>query len=112
MDKSQEIEALRAFIRTMPTDSYIRPMLQNAMPMIEQDMRSDIEPDLPAYLRDLQRQKMELEEEVKKLRKEVVAGTEAVRKQKSEVEYLAREASQLRKQLQGLQERLKAALSW
>ncbi len=112
MTKQQEIDALQAFIKTIPRDSYIVPMLVGAMPMIEQDMQSDFEPDLTAYIRDLHRQKQELEEQIKVLRKEISNGNDTVKRQKSETEYLSRQSEQLKKQFRGLQESLKTVLQW
>ena len=112
MTKQQEMEALRAFVDTLPKDSYIQPMLVSAMPMIERDIRSDIEPDLPGYNSELLRRKEELENQLKALRQQISDGNDAVKKQKSEVERLARQSVQLRKQLRDLQESLVGVLQW
>ena len=112
MTKQQEIDALRAFIKSMPRDSYLVPMLIGAMPAIERDIQSDIEPDLTAYICDLHRQKQELEGQIKALRQDILSGNDAVKKQKSEVEFLTRQSEQLKKQFRGLQENLKTALQW
>ncbi|MFZ2961064.1 MAG: hypothetical protein WA705_29650 [Candidatus Ozemobacteraceae bacterium] len=112
MTKEQEIDALKAFIKSIPRDSYIVPMLIAAMPVIESDIKSDFEPDLQGFINGLQRQKEELEQQIKTLQKDIITGNEAVKKQQSEAAYLARQSDQLRKQLRGLQDGLKTVLQW
>jgi len=44
MTKKQEIDAFKAFIQSMPHDSYLRPWLTDILPGIERDIAGDILP--------------------------------------------------------------------
>jgi hypothetical protein len=48
MTKNEELEALRAFIQTLPTESYIRPWLEEELPDVERAMGADLSPALVA----------------------------------------------------------------
>lgn len=112
MTKQEEMEALRSFVQTLPRESYLQPMLVAALPVIERDILSDIEPDLLGFIVELQRQRLELEEQLKELRKMAATENDRMKKQSAEVERLSRQADQFRKQLRGMQESLKTVLQW
>lgn len=44
MTKTEEINALKTFIQSLPHDSYLRPWLSDIFPMIERDIAGDIIP--------------------------------------------------------------------
>lgn len=53
MTKAQEIEALKNFIKSIPSDSYLAPWLESVLPIVESDMDSDIIPFItPRDLRE------------------------------------------------------------
>lgn len=53
MTKAQEIEALKSFIKSIPSDSYLAPWLESVLPIVESDINSDIIPFItPRDLRE------------------------------------------------------------
>lgn len=53
MTKAEEITALKAFIESLPRDSYLRPWLEDIAPTIEKDLAGDVIPFIsPQDLRE------------------------------------------------------------
>ena len=41
MTKAQEIETLTTFVHTLPKDSCLRPWLEDVLPQVESDIKTD-----------------------------------------------------------------------
>jgi hypothetical protein len=48
MTKAEELNAVKNFTASLPTDSYLRPWLESVLPEIEADIRSDF-PVSPSF---------------------------------------------------------------